>query len=111
MTEPGIIPADELPVRPDLVADTPATGSGDDLPLFSEVTNSLNGFDEIAIAAQFGKDVGELGGTMMYRAALFTVLRRQGVPDRDAFGQVMTMGIGEVTAAFRAEKKDDEGKG
>lgn len=86
-----------------------------------EVCDSLNGREEMWIAEQFGKSIGELTGNYLerndygpfYRALIFILKRREGINEDDARNQVMDMRLSDVVAFFpRAEDDADEsGKG
>ena len=78
-------------------------------PSADEVTESLNGFDEIAIEKAFGKPLTELSDTMAARALVFVLRRRDGMDDKDARREVMQMALGVVMDSF-AEEGDTEGK-
>lgn len=77
------------------------------LPLASETVNSFTGFDEIAIARYFQKDMSELPATTSMRAMLFVLKRREGTKDSDAYKFVMSMPLGEVTGSFADEPSED----
>jgi len=76
----------------------------------SEVLMSLNGFDEIAIAARFGEKIGELRNEPITcgRALAFVHYRRQGQNDGDAFTAAQTLTMREVTEFFAPEAKGDD---
>lgn len=81
---------------------------------FEAVAKSLNGFDEIAIEAAFHRPFRKMDtGTMMARAILFTVYRREGTKDADAYRRAMLLNIEELAATFTDmddDLEDDEGK-
>lgn len=80
-----------------------------------EVFDSVTGFDEIAIAQQFGRTVGELAEkdqSMFGRALVFVVKRRDGASDGDAYQAALGMSVKELTSSFFAEASEEEaGKG
>jgi hypothetical protein len=84
-----------------------------------EVCDSLNGREEMWIAEQFGKSIGELTGNYLerndygpfYRALIFVLKRRDGLNEDDARNQVMDMRLSDVVAYFpRAEDGDEAGE-
>lgn len=81
---------------------------------FEAVAKSLNGFDEIAIEAAFRRPFRKMDtGTMMARAILFTVYRREGTKDADAYRRAMLLNMEELEATFADvddDLEDDEGK-
>ena len=77
----------------------------------SEMLMSLNGFDEIAIAARFGEKIGDLRNDPITcgRALAFIHYRRHGEKDADAYNAAMTLTLHEVSHEFFApEPKADE---
>ena len=82
-------------------------------PTVEEVTGRLNGFDEIAIEKHFGKDLGNLSGTMTLRALVFALARREGKDDREAFRGAMQKTLVECRDTFDRDEKGegDEGNG
>lgn len=96
---PGLDDAEAQPAEAELLSST-------------EVTNSLTGFDELAIAQRFGASVEELAETSnmrFLRSLLFIVeKRREGVSDADAFKAAMSLPFGELTARFRPEDPADD---
>ena len=69
----------------------------------SEMYQSLNGFDEIAIATHFGAKVQTLGEqdlSSFARALVFVDKRRQGLKDKEAFTAAMELRISEVQDYF-----------
>lgn len=73
-----------------------------------EVFDSLTGFDEIAIAQKFGREVTELAEkspTTWIRAMVFTVMRREGLSDVDAKQAALELTLAQ-TQEFFAD--DDE---
>lgn len=77
----------------------------------SEMLMSLNGFDEIAIAARFGEKIGDLRNDPITcgRALAFVHYRRRGEKDADAYSAAMTLTLHEVSHEFFApEPKADE---
>lgn len=76
------------------------------------MVSSLSGFDELAIAARFKAELGELSQTMMMRALAFVIYRRDGKDDAEAYGAAMRATLGEVKGLFAAgsDEDDDPGK-
>ena len=84
-----------------------------ELPTLGEVLDSLTGFDEVAIEVIFKSHLEALSGIRLFRAGAFTLLRRQKIPDAEAFRTAMALPSREVQAMFRkddpeAEQGDDE---
>lgn len=72
-----------------------------------EAFDSLNGFDEIAIAKQFGNQIHQLhpdnpGGSPFgfLRALVFVDLRRNGEKDAEAFTKAMTLSVRDLNTYF-----------
>jgi hypothetical protein len=76
-----------------------------------DMFQSLTGFDEIAIAQQFGIDLSELRKRpfMFMRALAFTDLRRKGQRDTDAKQAAMELTMGELTHYFAEDDEADLG--
>lgn len=72
----------------------------------TDVAKSINGYDELAIARAFGKDVDELRGTMAIRAVVFLQLRREGVKDAEAKRGCMELTVTELNEFFAEEEPD-----
>lgn len=75
----------------------------------SEFFESLTGFDEIAIAKAFGRNVVTLSSEDQMgfaRSLVFVAQRRGGMNDRDAYQAAMGMTLKEVNAYF-AEEEDE----
>lgn len=75
------------------------------------VFDSLTGFDEIAIAQQFGRtvvDLAESDKTMFGRALAFIVKRRDGASDTDAKDAAFQMTLKDLNENFFAEATEDE---
>ena len=70
-----------------------------------QFTRTLTGYDEIAIAQQFGAPLGALAGGLVPRALLFIESRRGGMKDPDAYMTVMTMTLGDVEERFEKDPK------
>lgn len=70
---------------------------------------TLNGFDEIAIAARFGVKLAELRtegeAITLGRALIFTDYRRQGEKDGPAYVAAMDLSMTDVMHYFTPEKK------
>jgi hypothetical protein len=65
----------------------------------SEVMESLNGFEEIAISERFGASIGKLADvneTLFMRALVFTDMTRAGMTPGEARNAAMRMRLGEV---------------
>lgn len=77
-------------------------------PTMTEVTDSLTGYDEIAITQQFDRDFAVLLDfpTTLGRALIFILKRRDGLTDKEAKREVMNMRLGDVNDYF-AEDPDD----
>ena len=78
-----------------------------------QVGDSLTGFDEIAIAQQFGRTYGSLAEhdpSMFTRALVFTVNRRNGQSDIDAYQAAMELTMGEIPGFFAEESDEEAGK-
>ena len=75
----------------------------------SEVLMSLNGFDEIAIAARFGEKIGNLREDPITcgRALAFVHYRRAGQKDQEAHEAAMTLTMRQVVEFFAPEVDDD----
>ncbi|MDF1705067.1 MAG: hypothetical protein P1U38_09860 [Aeromicrobium sp.] len=76
----------------------------------TEVMESLTGFDEIAIAQQFGSEVLVLGKdrqTAFMRAMVFIDLRRAGSSDAEARQDAMSLPLKEVNEYFAADDEID----
>ena len=76
-----------------------------------EIFESLNGYDEIAIAQQFGSVVGDLAQhnqSMFARALVFIIKRREGASDEAAKTAVMEMPVKELTEYLTAEETSEE---
>lgn len=76
----------------------------------NDVTISLNGFDEIAIAQRFGEEWTALHEKRSYRfirALIFVEERRNGSKDADAFKTAMNLTTLEVGEYFVEEPAED----
>ena len=78
-------------------------------PSVEEAVGSLTGFDEIAIARSFHNDFQSLTPTMTARALYFTLQRRAGRNDADAYNDAMTATILHVNDSF--SDSEESGKG
>lgn len=77
----------------------------------NEVFNSLNGYDEIAIKKEFRADVYTLAKedrAAFMRALIFTVHRRDGAKDSDAYKAAMELLQSVTTDYFSDEPEKDE---
>lgn len=75
-------------------------------PTPKEVSESLTGFDEIAVKQKFGAPPTTLAQedqTQFMRALVFVLRRRDGKTDPEAFHLAQTMTIGELAEAFSLE--------
>lgn len=70
---------------------------------FEEMSESITGFDEIAVEKHMEIDLyqdGERKPVKLVRALVFVHLRRQGISDTDAKDQVQGMTVKQVNAYF-----------
>lgn len=76
-----------------------------------EVLDSLTGFDEMAIKQHFGAPISDLASdqSMLARALVFVLRRRDGSADDDARNQVLGMSLKEVLGYF-SEESAESGK-
>lgn len=73
-----------------------------------EVLDSLTGHEEMWVAEQFGKSIGEMVHAFLtrndvgpyYRALIFVLKRREDVNEDDARNAVMDMRLSDVVAYF-----------
>lgn len=79
-------------------------------PLMSDVVKSLTGYDEIAIAKEFGHDFEIVLNKplVLGRALIFIEKRREGLTDKDAKKSAMNMRLGDVDDYFDEEPDDAE---
>lgn len=78
-----------------------------------EAFDTLTGFDEIAIAQHFGRNVGDLGVndvSMFARALIFVFKRRDGATDDEARNAVLAMPLKECNAFFGEANAEESGK-
>jgi hypothetical protein len=76
-----------------------------------EVFDSLTGFDEIAIAQQFGHTVADLAQndvSMFARALVFVAKRRDGLTDDEAKTAAFTMSLKETNSFFAEVAAEEE---
>jgi hypothetical protein len=76
-----------------------------------EVFDSLTGFDELAIAQQFGRtvtDLAEHDPTMFGRALVFVAKRRDGAADADAKNAAFEVPLKQMNEGFFATPDSDE---
>lgn len=79
------------------------------LPTMDEFSETLSGFDEIAIEKAFKTDDWtKLPPMKLLRALKFVMIRREGVPDADAYDQVQGLALGEVNGSFAEEISDEQ---
>lgn len=83
-----------------------ASSTGDTKPTTLEVTESLNGFDEIAIEQAFGRDLDDLNGRHYLRALIFIMKRRDGVDVVKAKRAAMEVPIKELGDHFAEEEEE-----
>jgi hypothetical protein len=76
-----------------------------------ETFRSLNGFDEIAIENVFRKPIGDLDASKTARALVFTLKRRDGLADNDAFRGCMEMTLGDIDGYFSDSEQADTAPG
>lgn len=79
----------------------------------SEVAQTVNGFEEIAVRKAFGASFETLEGTHAARALVFILLRRQKLKDHEAYSSAMELTIRELTPLILPEPsgvEDDPGK-
>lgn len=75
-------------------------------PTPKEVSDSLTGFDEIAIKQKFGDPLKKLADddqTQFLRALVFVIRRRDGKPDSEAFHIAQSITLGAISDEFRGE--------
>lgn len=79
-------------------------------PTMTDVVKSLTGYDEIAIAKEFGHDFEVILNKplVLGRALIFVEKRRDGLTDKDAKKAAMNMRLGDVDDYFAEEEDDDE---
>lgn len=79
-----------------------------------QVRDSVSGYEELAIEEKFGhiyEEIAQTRPSMFGRALLFTLKRREGVVDVDAYDAVMKMSLQEVSDSFAEPSEEEEGKG
>ena len=77
----------------------------------SEVFESLNDFDEIAIREAFGEITSLKNRPMTFlRALLFTEKRREGLTDKDAKQFAREAVIGDLVGYFRPDEDIEAGE-
>lgn len=70
----------------------------------TEMTESLTGFDEIAIQRQFGKELADLSGTMISRAMVcIAISRANGHDIKAAYNESMGMTLKTMQDFFAPE--------
>lgn len=80
-----------------------------------EVLDSMTGHEEMWVADQFDKSIGEMVERFLtrndvgpyYRAAIFVLKRREGVNDDDARNAVLAMTLKDVVEYFPREKSEE----
>lgn len=85
------------------VADAPADLLDPDV-----ISRSIDGFEQIAIRQTFRERLDQLAadGTMFMRALLFVLAKRDGLPDGDAYRNVMLLHLEDVVSRFRGDDSD-----
>lgn len=70
-----------------------------------EIIDSLTGHDEMELSAQFGATIGQLvsNQSMLRRACVFIVKRREGLNDDDARNFALGMILKDVLEFFASE--------
>ena len=76
-------------------------------PMLEDVLESFDGWDEVAIAQQFGKDWTDLAGTQLGRAAAFVLRRRGGVHDGEAYRLAMGLTVRALKETFADDDLDE----
>lgn len=76
----------------------------------TEVFESLNGYEEIGIVEAFGAPPAELKGSMLGRALVFVVARRDGTSHAEAVDHAMKVSLNDLTDYFVPEDDDAAGK-
>lgn len=109
-----------VPVEPDgvvaddaTVAEDVTTEDAEPKINLSELSQSVNGFDQIAIRTRFHErfDVLADDPMMLSRALYFVHRRREGVKDAEAFQEAMLLTMGDLTSKFEAAPDGDEFEG
>lgn len=81
----------------------------------AEVLNSMNGFDRLAVATNFGRSINDLRDDpfTFLTALVFVERKREGLGDQDAFRAAMELSIEELGEYFTPDHDEDspEGKG
>lgn len=78
---------------------------------YEETLESLDGYEELAIKAQFGEGLGTYigdGTSTDRRALIFIELKRGGATAKDAHSQVIKMRLGEVQDYFADEPVEED---
>lgn len=79
----------------------------DSKPKVLDTIRSMTGFDEIAVEQRFHKNIQDIESeSMMARALIFVLERRNGKDDKTAYGEAMRLTVGDLQSYF--EKEDDE---
>lgn len=76
---------------------------------FNEHLDSLTGYEELEIQAQFGDDILSLlnlNYTMASRALIYVTRRRDGLDEAKAKDAAMKLSLKEVGASFAAEEDE-----
>ena len=76
----------------------------------SEIFESLTGYDELVIGQRFGASPEDLEGAKLGRCLIFTVKRREGLSDEEAYVAAMNLTLKAVTEFFTPEGDAKSGK-
>jgi hypothetical protein len=76
----------------------------------SEIFESLTGYDEIVIGERFGAPAEDLEGAKLGRCLIFTVKRREGLNDEEAYVAAMSLTMKAVSEFFIPEGDVTSGK-
>lgn len=78
-------------------------------PHLADTLDSVTGYDEIAITQAFGRYFGVLvdDPTMLARALIFVLKRREGMKDAEAKKFVMELRVGQVNDWFDNDEDAD----
>lgn len=85
----------------------------DERPTVLDSLKAMNGFDEVAVEQYFRSEITDLPNTRMMRALVFTLNRRRGESDEDAFKAAMGLTLGDLEGYFAdpdGESGEPEGK-
>lgn len=77
----------------------------------NEISESLTGFDEIAIKQHFGgtiRDLSKEDPTQYMRSLVFIIERRGGKKDPDAYHAAQSMSLAEIGSRFGDSNADED---